>query len=59
VKAQPYYSIQAVVVYVALGVALGLVGWALLIHDGGGSGGAGAGSGVPVKSAPAKGNSQR
>jgi hypothetical protein len=30
----PHYSIQAVLVYVAVGIALGLVGWAVLLHDG-------------------------
>jgi hypothetical protein len=29
------YPPQAVLLYVALGIALGLVGWALWIHDGG------------------------
>ena len=52
-KAHPYYSIQAVLVYVALGVALGLVGWALLIHDGDGGND---GAAKALKSAPAKGN---
>jgi hypothetical protein len=51
-KAHPHYSIQAVLVYVALGVALGLVGWALLIHDGGN--GDSAGAPKALKSAPAK-----
>jgi len=32
---RPHYSIQAVLVYIAAGVALGMVGWALFIHDGG------------------------
>jgi hypothetical protein len=36
VKTHPHYAIQAVIVYIAVGVALGMVGWALLIHDGGG-----------------------
>jgi hypothetical protein len=30
------YPPQAVLLYIALGIALGLVGWALWIHDGGG-----------------------
>ncbi len=30
----PQYSIQAVLVYVAVGIALGLVGWAALLHHG-------------------------
>ena len=34
-KTHPHYSVQAVLVYIAVGVALGMVGWALLIHDGG------------------------
>jgi hypothetical protein len=50
VSAQPHYSIQAVLVYIALGVAVGLVGWALLIHDGGRS----AATGTPAKQAPAR-----
>jgi hypothetical protein len=29
------YAIQAVLVYVAIGIALGMVGWAVLIHDSG------------------------
>lgn len=49
-----YYSVQAVLVYVALGVALGLIGWALLIHDGGADS-----AGAPVKSVPARGDPQR
>jgi hypothetical protein len=36
VKTHPHYAIQAVLVYIAVGVALGMVGWALLLHDGGG-----------------------
>lgn len=32
------YPLQAVLVYLALGAALGMVGWAILIHDGGGDG---------------------
>jgi hypothetical protein len=28
------YPAQAVLLYVALGIALGLVGWALWLHDG-------------------------
>jgi hypothetical protein len=52
-KAHPYYSIQAVLVYVALGVALGLVGWALLIHD---DGGGGDNAAKALKSAPVKGH---
>jgi hypothetical protein len=35
-KTHPHYAIQAVLVYVAIGVALGMVGWALLIHESGG-----------------------
>jgi hypothetical protein len=45
-----HYAIQAVLVYVALGVALGMVGWALLIHNGGRSGA----TGTPAKRAPAQ-----
>jgi hypothetical protein len=29
---RPRYPIQAVLVYIAAGIALGLVGWALFIH---------------------------
>jgi hypothetical protein len=32
---RPQYRIQAVLVYIAAGVALGLVGWALFIHGSG------------------------
>jgi hypothetical protein len=32
------YPPQAVLLYVALGIALGLVGWALWLHDGGQTG---------------------
>jgi hypothetical protein len=32
------YPPQAVLVYMALGIALGLVGWALLLYDGGEAG---------------------
>lgn len=34
---------QAVLLYVALGIALGLVGWALWLHDGSETGEAGGG----------------
>lgn len=40
------YPPQAVLLYVALGIALGLVGWALLIHDSGDAGDQG-GAGSP------------
>jgi hypothetical protein len=47
-RTHPHYAIQAVLVYVAIGIALGMVGWALLIHDGGG----GATAGIPAQKAP-------
>jgi hypothetical protein len=53
VNAPAHYSIQAVLVYVALGVALGLIGWAVLIHDGGGNDGPAVHA--PAKSLPIKG----
>ena len=37
------YPPQAVLLYVALGIALGLVGWALWLHDSGGTGDSGGG----------------
>jgi hypothetical protein len=37
------YPPQAVLLYVALGIALGLVGWALWIHDSGQTGDSGSG----------------
>jgi hypothetical protein len=40
------YPPQAVLLYVALGIALGLVGWALWIYDGGDAGDQG-GAGAP------------
>jgi hypothetical protein len=49
------YAIQAVLVYIAIGVAIGMVGWALLIHDGGG----GIAQETPVKGAPATGDSHK
>jgi hypothetical protein len=49
------YAIQAVLVYIAIGIALGMVGWALLIHDGGG----GIAEGTPARTAPATGDSHR
>jgi hypothetical protein len=30
-----HYPPQAVLLYVALGIAIGMVAWALLLHDGG------------------------
>jgi hypothetical protein len=48
VNTHPRYATPAVLVYIALGVALGMVGWALLIHDGG------SGTGTPAKRAPAR-----
>jgi hypothetical protein len=54
-KTHSRYAIQAVLVYIAIGMALGMVGWALLIHDGG----AGAAAGTPAKHTPAKTDSQR
>jgi hypothetical protein len=50
VKTHPHYTVQAVLVYIAVGVALGMVGWALLIHDGGSS----ASERTPAGPAPAK-----
>ena len=38
-----HYPPQAVLLYVALGIALGLVGWALWLHDGGQAGDGGGG----------------
>jgi hypothetical protein len=37
------YPPQAVLLYVALGIALGLIGWALWIHDSGQTGDSGGG----------------
>jgi hypothetical protein len=50
VNTDPHYSIQAVLVYIALVVALGLVGWALVIHDGDQS----VATGTPAEQAPAR-----
>ena len=52
----PQYAIQAVLVYIAIGVALGMVGWALLIHD---SDGGGIGNGASAKTAPVPGDSHK
>jgi hypothetical protein len=49
------YAIQAVLVYIAIGVALGMVGWALLIHDSGG----GSSQGTPARIGPVTGDSHR
>jgi hypothetical protein len=49
-KTHPHYAIQAVLVYIAVGVALGMVGWALLIHDGSGDNA----TGTPAGHAPAR-----
>jgi hypothetical protein len=38
------YPPQAVLLYVALGIALGLVGWALWLHDGSQAGDTGGGA---------------
>jgi hypothetical protein len=37
------YPPQAILLYVALGIALGLVGWAIWIHDSGPGGDSGTG----------------
>jgi hypothetical protein len=46
---RPRYAIQAVLVYVAIGVALGMIGWALLIHDSGDGNSAPASTPAPGK----------
>jgi hypothetical protein len=46
------YAIQAVLVYVAIGVALGMIAWALLIHDSGDSS-------SPSTAVPVQTNTQR
>jgi hypothetical protein len=55
VRTHSRYAIQAVLVYIAVGVALGMVGWALLIHDSGG----GSADRTPAKVAPATGDSHK
>jgi hypothetical protein len=54
-KTHPHYAIQAVLVYIAVGVALGMVGWALLIHDGG----SGKTTRTPAGHAPAQTDARR
>lgn len=49
-KTHPHYAVQAVLVYIAVGVALGMVGWALLIHGDASS----ASKRTPAGPAPAK-----
>jgi hypothetical protein len=55
VKTHPHYAIQAALVYIAVGVALGMIGWALLIHDGGSS----AATRTPAGHTPVKTDSRR